>query len=65
MKASSPSICEVSFGRANYDRNQFVQNLHILLATGKVYQVDYFNLDAVLSVGYRVNSRRGTLVRPY
>ena len=25
---------------------------------GKIYQVDYFNLDAVLSVGYRVNSKR-------
>ena len=23
-------------------------------------QVEYFNLDAVLSVGYRVNSKRGT-----
>jgi hypothetical protein len=30
---------------------------------GKVYQVEYFNLDAVLSVGYRVNSRRGTQFR--
>lgn len=30
---------------------------------GKIYQVDYFNLDAVLSVGYRVNSKRGTQFR--
>jgi hypothetical protein len=30
---------------------------------GKTYQVDYFNLDAVLSVGYRVNSKRGTQFR--
>jgi hypothetical protein len=30
---------------------------------GKVYQVDYFNLDAVLSVGYRVNSKRGAQFR--
>lgn len=29
----------------------------------KTYQVDYFNLDAVLSVGYRVNSKRGTQFR--
>jgi len=27
---------------------------------GKTYQVDYFSLDAILSVGYRVNSKRGT-----
>lgn len=30
---------------------------------GKTYQVEYFNFDAVLSVGYRVNSRRGTQFR--
>ncbi len=32
-------------------------------ADGKTYQVEYFNLDAILSVGYRVNSRRGTEFR--
>lgn len=30
---------------------------------GKIYQVEYFNLDAILSVGYRVNSKRGTQFR--
>ncbi len=30
---------------------------------GKVYQVEYFNLDAIISVGYRVNSKRGTQFR--
>ena len=30
---------------------------------GKTYQVDIFNLDAIISVGYRVNSRRGTQFR--
>lgn len=30
---------------------------------GKTYKVAYFNLDAILSVGYRVNSRRGTQFR--
>jgi prophage maintenance system killer protein len=32
-------------------------------ADGKTYQVDYFNLDAIISVGYRVNSIRGTHFR--
>lgn len=32
-------------------------------ADGKVYQVEYYNLDAILSVGYRVNSKRGTQFR--
>lgn len=39
-----------------------MQNLHIL-PDGKVYEVEFFNLDAILSVGYRVNSRRGTQFR--
>ncbi len=32
-------------------------------ADGKTYQVEYFNLDAAISLGYRVNSRRGTEFR--
>ena len=30
---------------------------------GKTYQVDYFNLDMIISIGYRVNSLRGTHFR--
>lgn len=30
---------------------------------GKVYQVDYYNLDAIISVGYRVKSFQGTQFR--
>jgi len=32
-------------------------------ADGKTYQVEYYNLDAIISVGYRVNSLRGTQFR--
>lgn len=32
-------------------------------ADGKTYQVDYYNLDMIISVGYRVNSHRGTQFR--
>ena len=30
---------------------------------GKVYNVDYYNLDVIISVGYRVKSKRGTQFR--
>lgn len=30
---------------------------------GKTYQVEYYNLDAIISVGYRVKSKRGVQFR--
>jgi len=32
---------------------------------GKVYQVDYYNLDVIISVGYRVKSQRGVQFRQW
>jgi prophage maintenance system killer protein len=32
-------------------------------ADGKTYQVNYYNLDVIIAVGYRVNARRGTQFR--
>ncbi len=32
-------------------------------ADGKIYQVDYYNLDVIISVGYRIKSKRGTQFR--
>lgn len=32
---------------------------------GKVYNVKYYNLDVVISVGYRVKSKRGVLFRQW
>ncbi|WP_341751206.1 MULTISPECIES: virulence protein RhuM/Fic/DOC family protein [unclassified Candidatus Tisiphia] len=34
-------------------------------ADGKIYQVEYYNLDAILSVGYRVNSKFGGQFRKW
>ena len=34
-------------------------------ADGKIYQVDYYNLDVIISVGYRVKSRRGVQFRQW
>jgi hypothetical protein len=40
-----------------------VANFATTAADGKVYQVEYYNLDMILSVGYRVKSNRGIQFR--
>jgi len=44
-------------------RNSVVASFATTAADGKTYKVEYFNLDVILSVGYRVNSKRGTQFR--
>ncbi len=45
------------------DKNSVVAFFATTAADGKSYNVEHFNLDAILSVGYRVNSKRGTQFR--
>lgn len=45
------------------DRDSVVAFFATTAADGKSYKVEHFNLDAILSVGYRVNSKRGTQFR--
>jgi len=35
------------------------------LLDGRIYQVDIYNLDVIIAVGYRVNSKRGTVFRKW
>lgn len=44
-------------------REAVVAKFATTAADGKIYQVDYYNLDAIISVGYRVNSLLGTRFR--
>lgn len=41
------------------NENPVVAKFATTAADGKVYQVEYYNLDVILSVGYRVKSSRG------
>ena len=44
-------------------RNAVVAKLATTAGDGKTYQVEYYNLDVIISVGYRVKSLRGTQFR--
>ena len=44
-------------------RNSVVANFATTATDGKTYQVDYYNLDVIISVGYRVKSQRGVQFR--
>ena len=43
--------------------NSVVANFATTASDGKVYQVEHYNLDRIISVGYRVKSRRGVEFR--
>ena len=51
------------FGEGELTRDSVVANYATTAADGKTYQIDYFNLDVIISVGYRVKSHRGTQFR--
>ncbi|MDD4401859.1 MAG: virulence RhuM family protein [Desulfitobacteriaceae bacterium] len=51
------------FTEGELERNSVVANFATTAADGKTYHVDYYNLDVIISVGYRVKSLRGTQFR--
>lgn len=51
------------FNDKELDKNSVVAFFATTATDGKTYNVEHFNLDAILSVGYRVNSKRGTQFR--
>jgi len=53
------------FKENELDRNSVVKESLTTASDGKKYQVKYFNLDVIISVGYRVKSIRGTQFRQW
>ncbi len=51
------------FREGELDRVSVVAKYATTAADGKTYQTEYYNLDAIISVGYRVNSKQGTRFR--
>ena len=51
------------FEEGELQRISVVANFATTATDGKTYNVDYYNLDVIISVGYRVKSHRGTQFR--
>ena len=46
------------FKEGELDKDSVVANFATTAADGKTYHVDYYNLDVIISVGYRVKSQQ-------
>jgi death-on-curing family protein len=53
------------FSSGELSRDAVVAKNATTATDGKSYIIEYFNLDVILSVGYRVNSKRGTQFRQW
>jgi len=51
------------FNSHELDSNSVIRKFRNTASDGKSYEVQFYNLDAIISVGYRVNSQRATQFR--
>lgn len=51
------------FKEKELQKNSVVAKNATTASDGKTYQVDYYNLDVIISIGYRIKSQRGTQFR--
>ncbi len=53
------------FDEEELDEDSVIRKFRITASDGKPYDIQHYNLDAILAVGYRVRSARGTLFRQW
>lgn len=53
------------FKEGELDKNSVCRKFRRTATDGKPYNVQFYNLDAIISVGYRANSRRATQFRQW
>ena len=66
MKFSKSTISEHLkhiFEEEELNKNLVVRKIRTTASDGKKYQTNFYNLDAIISVGYRVNSKNATHFR--
>ena len=53
------------FASGELDQESVIRKFRTTAADGKNYNTQFYNLDAIISVGYRVNSKRATQFRQW
>jgi len=53
------------FAEGELRRDSVIRKFRITAADGKTYETQHYNLDAIISVGHRVKSPRGTAFRQW
>ena len=51
------------FNDGELDKSSVTEKISATASDGKKYKTQFYNLDAIISVGYRVNSKRATNFR--
>ncbi|HZV46309.1 MAG TPA: RhuM family protein [Thermodesulfovibrionales bacterium] len=53
------------FREAELEEKSVIRKFRITATDGKIYDISHYNLDVIISVGYRVKSQRGTQFRQW
>lgn len=53
------------FNEEELDKNSVTEKFSVTASDGKNYNTQCYNLDAIISVGYRVNSKKATRFRQW
>ncbi len=53
------------FSKEELDKNSVIKDFLITASDGKNYKTQFYSLEAIIAVGYRVNSQRGTQFRQW
>lgn len=51
------------FNEGELEKEAVTEKISVTASNGKKYKTQYYNLDVIISVGYRVNSKRATNFR--